>query len=73
MTQYFSDRELGETPRTIYGISPAVWQGLVLLVQERVETEIPALGEIEQNWRDSEAMDRMGSSNYLRNRSGKCR
>ena len=89
MTQYFSDRELGETPRTIYGISPTVWQRLATLVQERVEnnsfaewfpercqdfpfdsavccgthvrrfetalkTEIPALAEIEQNWRDSE-------------------
>ena len=89
MTQYFSDRELGETPRTIYGISPTVWQGLAMLMQERVEndsfaerfpercqdfpfdsavcsgtlvrrfetalkTEIPALAEIEQNWRDSE-------------------
>ena len=89
MTQYFSDRELGETPRTIYGISLTVWQGLAMLVQARVEnnsfaerfpercqdypfdsavccgtlvgrfetalkTEIPALAEMEQNWRDAE-------------------
>ena len=35
--QYFSDRELGEAPRTISKISPAVWSGIAWLIQTRIK------------------------------------
>lgn len=37
MTQYFSDQELGERPRTTYEISSTVWERIAWLVQERIE------------------------------------
>ena len=37
MTQYFSDREFGEQPRTAYEISPTVWEYIAWLVQERID------------------------------------
>lgn len=37
VTQYFSDRELGQMPRAVSEISPNVWQGIAWLIQERVE------------------------------------
>ncbi len=39
MTQYFSDRELGEQPRTKSEISPEVWKRIGWLIQERIEND----------------------------------
>ena len=35
--QYFSDRELGEGPRTIFTIAPTVWSGIAWLIQARID------------------------------------
>ena len=37
MTQYFSDRELGEQPQVNPEISSGVWNGIAWLIQERID------------------------------------
>ena len=59
MTQYFSDRELGELPRVTSDISPNVWQGIAWLIQERIDNGSFRRNPHEKQWECAKRFDAM--------------
>ena len=57
MTQYFSDRELGEQPQVNPDISSSVWNGIAWLIQERVDDGSFRRNPHEKHWESAKRFD----------------
>lgn len=57
MTQYFSDREVGERPRTNSEVSPTVWSGIDWLIQERIDDGSFRRNPHEKHWESAKRFD----------------
>ena len=59
MTQYFSDRELGELPRASSELSATAWQGIAWLIQDRINNGSFRRNAHEKQWESEKRFDAM--------------